>query len=70
MISVALPCFNAQDSLEACLESLLAQSFEDFEVVAVNDGSTDRLWTCCATFRPGMGAFACSTDLTAAWCGP
>lgn len=41
MISVALPCFNAQDSLEACLESLLAQTFEDFEVVAVNDGSTD-----------------------------
>lgn len=41
MISVALPCFNAQDSLHACLESLLAQTWEDFEIVAVNDGSTD-----------------------------
>lgn len=41
MISVALPCYNAQDSLTACLESLLAQTWQDFEIVAVNDGSTD-----------------------------
>lgn len=41
MISVALPCYNAQDSLDACLESLLAQTWRDFEIVAVNDGSTD-----------------------------
>ncbi|MBM9532224.1 glycosyltransferase family 2 protein, partial [Desulfoprunum benzoelyticum] len=36
-----MPCYNARDSLGACLESLLAQTWEDFEVVAVNDGSTD-----------------------------
>ena len=41
MISVALPCYNAQDSLAACLESLLTQTWQDFEIVAVNDGSTD-----------------------------
>jgi glycosyltransferase involved in cell wall biosynthesis len=41
VISVALPCYNAQDSLTACLESLLAQTWQDFEIVAVNDGSTD-----------------------------
>lgn len=41
MISVLLPCYNAEASLAACLESLLAQIWTDFEIVAVNDGSTD-----------------------------
>jgi len=41
MISVALPCYNSCEGLGACLESLLAQTWVDFEVVAVNDGSTD-----------------------------
>lgn len=42
MISVVLPCFNAEASLEACLTSLSRQTWADFEVIAVNDGSTDR----------------------------
>jgi len=41
VISVALPCYNSGDGLGACLDSLLAQTWEDFEVVAVNDGSLD-----------------------------
>ena len=41
MISVVLPCFNAAGSLPACLDSLLAQTWTDFEIVAVDDGSTD-----------------------------
>jgi glycosyltransferase involved in cell wall biosynthesis len=41
VISVLLPCFNAEASLAACLDSLLAQTWTDFEIVAVNDGSTD-----------------------------
>ncbi len=41
MISVVLPCYNAEAGLAACLESLLAQTLTDFEIVAVDDGSTD-----------------------------
>jgi glycosyltransferase involved in cell wall biosynthesis len=41
LVSVLLPCFNAAKYLEPCLESLLAQSVEDFEVVAIDDGSED-----------------------------
>ncbi len=41
MISVVLPCFNAAATLGACMGSLLAQSLEEFEVVAVDDGSSD-----------------------------
>lgn len=41
MISVVLPCYNAEKTLVACLNSLLTQTWTDFEVVAVDDGSTD-----------------------------
>ncbi len=40
-VSVLLPCFNAAGHLESCLESLLAQSLEDFEILAIDDGSDD-----------------------------
>jgi len=40
-ISVLLPVFNAEATLAACLESILGQTFADFEVIAVNDGSDD-----------------------------
>ena len=40
-ISVILPCYNAGAYLSACLDSLLAQSMRDFEVIFVDDGSQD-----------------------------
>jgi len=41
LVSVLLPCYNAARTLKETLESLSCQTFEDFEVVAVDDGSTD-----------------------------
>lgn len=40
-ISVVIPIYNAGGYLEDCLDSLLSQSFTDFEAICVNDGSTD-----------------------------
>ena len=40
-ISVILPCYNAGAYLSACMDSLLAQSMRDFEVIFVDDGSRD-----------------------------
>lgn len=40
-VSVLLPCRNAGDTLQRCLDSLSRQTFRDFEIVAVDDGSTD-----------------------------
>ncbi len=40
-ISVIIPVYNAQQYLKKCLDSLIQQSFQDFEAVLVNDGSTD-----------------------------
>ena len=40
-ISVIVPIYNAENFLERCIDSLLAQTIEDFELILVNDGSTD-----------------------------
>ena len=40
-ISVIVPMYNVEDFIGECIESLRAQSFKDFEVVCVDDGSTD-----------------------------
>ncbi len=40
-ISVIIPVYNTEPYLEACLESVRNQTFPDFEVLAINDGSTD-----------------------------
>jgi len=37
-----MPVFNAQETLRECLDSIFKQSLQNFEVVAVNDFSTDK----------------------------
>jgi len=41
IVSVIVPIYNSEAYLEQCLQSLVAQTMIDFEVVCVNDGSTD-----------------------------
>lgn len=40
-ISVIVPVYNIEPYVSSCLDSLLAQTYPDFEVIAVDDGSTD-----------------------------
>ncbi len=40
-ISVIIPVYNTEKYIEKCLESLAEQTMQDFEVIVVNDGSTD-----------------------------
>ena len=41
MISVIIPVYNVENYLRQCLDSILNQTYTDFEVICVNDGSTD-----------------------------
>lgn len=41
-VSIIIPVYNVERFLGECLDSVLAQTFGDFEAVCVNDGSTDR----------------------------
>lgn len=42
MISILIPCFNAERWIAQAIESALRQSFREIEVIVVDDGSTDR----------------------------
>ena len=41
MISVIIPCYNAADTIVRTLESVEEQTFKDYEVVLIDDGSLD-----------------------------
>ncbi len=40
-LSIIIPVYNVENYLSRCLESILNQTFNDFEIICVNDGSTD-----------------------------
>ena len=41
LISVIVPVYNTESYLEECLDSIRAQTYENMEILLVNDGSTD-----------------------------
>lgn len=42
IFSIIIPVYNAEEGLKVCLDSIKSQTFSDFEVILVNDGSTDK----------------------------
>lgn len=45
--SIIIPVFNARESIEKCIDSILAQSVLNFQVILIDDGSTDGSSTIC-----------------------
>ena len=40
-VSIIIPVYNAEKTIQYCLESILNQTFKDFEIILINDGSRD-----------------------------
>lgn len=49
-ISIIIPVYNVEKYLENCLESVIHQNCSDFEVILVNDGSTDQSGIICDAY--------------------
>lgn len=50
LITVVVPVFNSGQYVSKCIESILSQSFTDFELVLVDDGSIDNSYEICASY--------------------
>ena len=53
LFSIIVPMYNASKSIKLCLESILRQNFDDYEVVIINDGSTDDSESICREVTNG-----------------
>jgi glycosyltransferase involved in cell wall biosynthesis len=49
-VSVIMPAFNREKYIAASIESVLGQTFEDFELIVIDDGSTDKTLSVAETF--------------------
>ena len=50
MVSIIVPIYNAEQYLRRCVDSILNQEYTDFELLLVNDGSTDASGDICAEY--------------------
>lgn len=50
-ISVIVPIYNCDGSIERCIKSIIDQTFQDFELILVDDGSTDESGELCDNFQ-------------------
>lgn len=49
--SVIIPAFQAEKTIKRCVDSVIKQSYKDFELIIINDGSTDRTYNICKEYE-------------------
>ena len=50
-VSIIVPVYNAEKYISRCIESVLSQDFNDYELILINDGSEDSSLEVCETYR-------------------
>jgi len=48
--SIVIPAYNAEHTLAKSIESIRSQSYTNFEIIIINDGSTDQTWLLCQNY--------------------
>ena len=51
LISVIVPAYNTEKYINTCIDSLLAQTYINYELIIINDGSTDRTLSILDKYR-------------------
>ena len=51
MISIIVPIYNLSSYIDKCLQSILQQTYTEYEIILVNDGSTDDSYNKCIAFK-------------------
>lgn len=49
-ISIIIPVYNSEKYIERCINSILAQTFSDYEIIIINDGSNDQSGEICENY--------------------
>ena len=52
IVSIIVPVYNAEKTIQRCVESILGQDFQDFELLLIDDGSQDASGALCDAFAP------------------
>ncbi|WP_429975386.1 glycosyltransferase family 2 protein [Enterococcus sp. DIV0086] len=47
LVSVVIPVYNVEKYVEKCLDSVINQTYQNLEIIIVNDGSTDNSLSVC-----------------------
>ena len=58
-LSIIIPIYNTEEYLPHCLDSILAQDFKDYELILVDDGSTDSSASICDQYAAAHSQIRC-----------
>lgn len=65
LFSIIVPVYKAEKYINECVDSVLAQTFEDFELILADDGSPDRCPEICDEYAKRIHESRLSTKKTA-----
>lgn len=67
LISIIVPCYNVEQYLPKCIESILAQTYRNLEILLVDDGSPDRCGEICDEYAKRIVASRLSISQMEDW---
>ena len=50
-VSIIIPVYNAENYISRCLNSIIDQTYKNWEIIALDDGSTDSSWQILSKYK-------------------